>query len=101
MQLKELISTLSNGSDESIIFADRIRNEFRPDSEAVVLELSETELLRPVHEIATVKAPGMEYFLETIIVQEMLDEWRSRHALQGQSLDELVETIIHYAEHDA
>lgn len=101
MQLKELITTLHSASDEAIIFAARIKNEFRPDSEAVALNLSEAELLRPLSEIASQRAPGMEYFLEASIVQEMLDEWLSRHALPDQSIEAFVDVIINYAENDA
>jgi hypothetical protein len=80
-----------------MIFAERIGGGFRPESAAVVLEMSESDLSRPVREVAAERAPGMEYFLEVFIALEMLEGLRSK----GQNLGAIVERIIHYAEHDA
>jgi hypothetical protein len=79
-----------------MIFAERIGGEFRSESAAVVLELSESEL-SPVREVAAERAPGMEYFLEVFIALEMLEGLRSK----GADLSALIERIIYYAEHDA
>jgi hypothetical protein len=97
MHLHEVIAGLSECPTESMIFAQRIGGEFRPESAAVVLELSENELSRPVREVATERAPGMEYFLEVFIALEMLEGLQSK----GADLGAIVERIIYYAEHDA
>ena len=97
MHLHEVIAGLSESPPESMIFAERIGGEFRPDSAAVVLELSESELSRPVREVAAERAPGMEYFLEVSIALEILEGLRS----QGADLGGIAERIIYYAEHDA
>ena len=97
MHLHEVIAGLSECPAESMIFAERIGGEFRPESAAVVLELSESELSRPVREVAAERAPSMEYFLEVFIALEMLDGLRSK----GTELSAIVERIIYYAENDA
>jgi hypothetical protein len=80
-----------------MIFAERIEGEFRSESGAVVLELSESELSRSIHEVAAERSPGMEYFLEVFIALEMIEGLRS----QGADLGAIVERIIYYAENDA
>ena len=97
MHLDKVIAGLSECPAQSMIFADRIGGEFRPESEAVVLELSESELSRPIRDVAAERAPGMEYFLEVFIALEMLEGSRSK----GAALGSIVERIIYYAENDA
>lgn len=97
MHLREVIAGLSECPAETMIFAERIGGKFRPESAAVLLELSESELSRPVREVAAKRAPGMEYFLEVFLALEMLEGLRSK----GADPDAIVESIIEYAEHDA
>ncbi|MEJ0089467.1 MAG: hypothetical protein WDM80_06955 [Limisphaerales bacterium] len=97
MHLYEVIAGLRECPAEFMIFAERIGGEFRPGSAAVVLELSESELSRPVREVAAERAPGMEYFLEVFIALEMLEGLRAK----GTNLGAIVERIIYYAENDA
>jgi hypothetical protein len=97
MLLHEVIAGLSECPAEAMIFAERIGAEFRQESAAVVLELSEIELSRPVREVAAERAPGMEYFLEVFIALEMLEGMRSK----GADHHAIVERIIQYAENDA
>jgi hypothetical protein len=85
----------------AMIFAKRIDGEFRPESEAVVLELSESELARPVREVAAERAPGMEYFLEIFIALEVIDGLKISQPHQKPSLEQIVERVIYYAEYDA
>ena len=99
MQLREAIARLSEWSEMATIFASRIAGEFRPESEAVVLELSESELARPVFEVAAERVPGMEYFLEIFIALEVVDGLRISQQHQKPSLEQIVERIIYYAEH--
>lgn len=95
--LHEVISKLNEYPAESVIFAERVKGEFQSGSEAVVLELSEDELKRPILEIAKKRAPSMEYFLEVFIAAEMLEELQST----GANIDTIVERVIYYAENDA
>ena len=101
MQLQEVIARLSECPAETMIFAERVDGQFRSESAAVALVLSEAELSRPWHEVAAERAPGMEYFLEASIVLEMLTEWRANQPIQLPNLPSLVERIVYYAEHDA
>ena len=96
MHLHEVIAGLSECPAETMIFAERIGGKFRSESGAVVLELSESELSRPIREVAAERAPGMEYFLEVFIALEMLEGLRST----GAELGAIVERIIYYAEND-
>lgn len=97
MNLREVISELSQRPPETMIFAQLIGGEFRAESAAVVLELSEAELERPIREIAEERAPGMDYFLEVSLALDMLQGLRAK----GADLDAVVQRIIYYAEHDA
>jgi hypothetical protein len=97
MQLREVIAGLGECPAETMIFAERIGGEFRPESAAVVAELSDTELARPIREVAAERAPGMDYFLEVFLALDMLDGLRAK----GADLDAVVQRIICYAEHDA
>ncbi len=97
MQLHEVITGLRECPAETMIFAERIEGAFRPESAAVLLELSEIDLSRPAREVAAEKAPGMDYFLEVFIALEMLERLRSKDA----DSNAIVERIIYYAENDA
>ncbi len=101
MHLHEVIAGLSECPAETMIFAERIGGQFRSESAAVVLELSETDLSRLVSEVAAERAPGMEYFLEASIALEMLSELRAKPLTKRPDLAAIVEMIISYAEHDA
>ena len=101
MQLREAIVRLSEWPEMAMIFAARIAGEFRPESEAVVLELSESELARPVREVAAERAPGMEYFLEIFVALEVVDGLRISQPHQKPSLEQVIERVIYYAEYDA
>ena len=97
MHLREVIVGLRECPAETMIFAERIGGVFRPESAAVVAALSETELERPVREVAAERAPGMEYFLEVFLAFDMLEAMRAK----GADSDAIVQRIIDYAEHDA
>jgi hypothetical protein len=101
MHLHEAIAKLSRWPEDAMIFAARIGGEFRPESQAVVLELSESEHSSPVREVAAQRAPGMEYFLEVFVALEVVDGWRFNHPNQEPELEQIVESIVYYAEHDA
>jgi hypothetical protein len=97
MNLYEVIAGLRERPAGSMIFAERIGGKFRPESAAVVLELSERELDRPLHEVAAERAPGMEYFLRGFVALAILEKLRSRRADVGA----MVDRIIYFVEHDA
>lgn len=84
-----------------MIFAERIDGQFHFESAAVALVLSEAELSRPWREVAAERAPGVEYFLESSIVLEMLTDWRATQPKARTELPSFIDRVIHYVEHDA
>jgi len=101
MDLREAIARLNEWPDGATFFAERIDGKFLPDSQVVVLELSESELKRPIREVAAQRAPGKEYFLEVLFACDVLDGWRFNHKGQNPTLEQTLESIIYYAEYDA
>jgi hypothetical protein len=101
MNLREIVAGLKNSSDETLIFAERIEGAFRPESKAMLLELSEAEFSESLDQVATKRAPGLEYFLEASIALEMLQGLRGGNCNEEIGLDKSVNRIIQYAENDA
>ncbi|WP_427551981.1 hypothetical protein ACQE3D_25710, partial (plasmid) [Methylomonas sp. MS20] len=66
-----------------------------------VLELSESELSRPVREVAAERAPGMEYFLEVFVALEVVEGMRLSQPHQELTIEQIVERVIYYGEYDA
>ncbi|MDB5236010.1 MAG: hypothetical protein JWR44_3003 [Hymenobacter sp.] len=97
--LKETLNSIDAFKEEAPIFAKRTENGFQPDSEAVVLDLTEEELGLPTNEMAALKCPGLDYFLDVFIAQEMMADFATTSP--SISLDERIAAIIHYAECDA
>ena len=97
--LKEILVNIAVFKEEAPIFAKRVQKEFRPDSEAVALELTEEELGLPTDEMAALKCSGFDYFLDVFIVQEMVADFE--RSSQPVFLNERMAAVIHYAEHDA
>jgi DNA topoisomerase IA len=103
MLLKEAILNYKNYEDTEdvlhTIYAKRISGRFQSISDAVVLELTTEEMEMNLKEIANLKCPDYEYFLEMYILQdfyndlEQIDEYKSN--------EKKVERIIYYAEFDA
>ena len=96
MTLSETFRQITMFPADGIIFAERIRGVFRPESPCVVLTLSDEQLQLPTSRVAEDLAPGFEYFLEVHIG---LDFAQSASA-SLQSLDAL-DRLIYYAENDA
>lgn len=99
LTLTKVVTNIATYPEQASIFAKRVGGEFRPDSEAVVLELTEEELELPTNEMATLKCPGLDYFLDVFIVQEMVDDFENSSI--ATTLNERMASIIHYAEYDA
>jgi hypothetical protein len=66
-----------------------------------VLVLTDEQLAQPVGAVAAVRAPGKDYFLESFVIVELLDEWLEQHDGGQAALDEFVGSVIHYAEYEA
>jgi len=81
------------------IFAKRIDGKFRPASEALVLELTLEEAEFNWTEIAKIKCPGFEYFLEIFLLQDFYDDLLELEEFKSDY--KKVDRIIRYVEFDA
>ncbi|MCS3552737.1 MULTISPECIES: hypothetical protein [unclassified Sphingobacterium] len=103
MELKQIILNCRNyqPNDEiiSVIFAKRIDGQFRPVSDAVLLEVEKEDWAIKITQIATTKYPDYEYFLEMDIAQYYYEDLLANEDYKSD--DKKVEAIIHYAEFDA
>jgi hypothetical protein len=96
MTLSDTFRQITMFPADGIIFAERIRGVFRPESPCVVLVLSDEQLQLPTSRVAEDLAPGLEYFLEVDIALDFAQS-ASTSVQPGDALDRL----IHYAENDA
>ena len=101
MTIRDVIENIDDLPDAATVFAERIDGGYRAESEVMLLQMTDEELDRPVKEIAKNRTPGKEYFLEIFVIREVLEGWLSNCAGYLPSVDEAMERVIHYAEHDA
>ena len=101
MDLREALSQLNVLPENATLFVERIAGSFRPESRVVVLELTADELSVPVTTVAQIRAPGTEYFLEVAIAREVVDGWRENHGGHEPTPEQVLESVVYYAEHDA
>jgi hypothetical protein len=74
MTLAEAIEASSTASPNAAVYAERLNGKWEPHSRAVLVEIADAELKTPTTELARVKAPGTEYFLEVFIINELLED---------------------------
>jgi hypothetical protein len=101
MTLRELIEQVGDLSDDATIFAERIDGSFMPQSRAASIVTPEPLTAKPIRGVAAELSPGLEYFLEVFIAQEVLEDWIENHGGARPSIDQALERIIYYAENDA
>jgi hypothetical protein len=103
MTLLEIAAKLEEVAPDGIIFAARIEDEFRPESNAMVLTLSEEELKSPVGEAVQRRCPGLECCLEVSIAKDAVRVWSRWHGTKTPShLDAArARAICHKATYDA
>jgi hypothetical protein len=103
MKLTEVILQCDQhlDSDEFIfmVFAMRLKGNFEPFSEAIVLQLTLEEMGMKLIDIINSKCPGYDYFLEMNIIQDIFNDLRNMDEYRLD--DEKVKRVIHYAEFDA
>jgi hypothetical protein len=78
----------------STVFARRIEGHFRPESEAMIVDMHAEEGLKRY------ESEGLYYFLEVDLVQELWQDWTAylkSHPGHKSPLD----ALIYYAESDA
>lgn len=101
MNIKEIINNISIYPEEGSIFAEKKDNKYHPDSEAVIIEMTDDELKEKTSVIANKKCPGKSYFLEVFLVNELLEDMKNNYKNTPLSINEIVECIIYYAENDS
>lgn len=101
MKLRQLIEQKADLAEDATLFVERIDGHFTPDSRALAVAIPEAFSGRPIREVASELAPGLEYFLEVFIIREHLIDWSENHQGVTPSTDQALESIIYYAENDA
>jgi hypothetical protein len=103
MILSEAILNCNDYSDTEetmySVYAKRIDGKFQPDSEALILELTLEEMEMKWSEIAKMKCPGFDYFLEMFVLKDFNDDLLNLKEFKSDI--KKVERIIYYAEFDA
>ncbi|RSK43555.1 hypothetical protein [Hymenobacter perfusus] len=99
MKLSEVIAAIDEQPEAAIVFVKKVNGKVLPDSEVVLVKLPEEEEDWKTDQMASKYCPGLEYFLEVFIIQDMVDDLRGM--ADYQTLDQQVKRIIHYAEYDA
>ena len=97
MTIKDIISDPSLVKENDMIFARKVNGKFSESSEVAVLDLTDEEHQMDTSQIAEIKCPGFDYFLEAFMIKEMIVDFDKLNS----PLSEKVEAIIHYGEYDA
>lgn len=99
MTIKDIILNIETMNEEAVVYAKTISGEFTRQSEAILLELTEDELALKTTEIAKVKCPGFDYFLEAFMIKEMVEDLNN--LTPKWDIGKITDRIIHYAKYDA
>ncbi|HEY6871785.1 MAG TPA: hypothetical protein VI298_03545 [Geobacteraceae bacterium] len=101
MNLHEVIESIESFPEDATIFAERINGAFLPESEVELFELSDEEMTKPIKEVAAIRTPGKDYFLEVFVAKEAIEGWQDYRGGNEVSASELTDVVIFYAENDA
>lgn len=85
--------------EDAVVYAKKIEGEFKSSSEAIFLELTDEEQELLPSEIARLKCPGFDYFLEVFLIKELIEDLL--HQYSEWNLNQKVDRVIYYAEFDA
>ena len=101
MNIKETIARIATLPDGAMLFAERRKGRFVPESECVVVNVPESEISTAAGRLAEMYAPGKHYFLEVPTVMDVLEAWSKQRDGAKPSKAQAVEAVIFYAENDA
>lgn len=99
MTIAEVISNINELDEETTIFAKRINGKFESGSETCLVPLPENDEVLSIIELSESYCPGFDYFLETVLVKEILEDMKSKPEYRSSELQ--IKQVIHYAENDA
>jgi len=101
MTILQIAARLDEYQEDGVIFAELVNGVFTGDSNAVVLTLSEEELVQNTSEVSNNRCPGLEYCLEIGIAKDARNVWSRWREGQGPIATEIAEAICHKANFDA
>lgn len=101
MKLHKVIESIESFPEDATIFAERINGEFLSESEVELYELTDEEMTKPIKEVAAIRAPGKDYFLEVFVAKEAMDGWQEYRQSEVITPKEMTDVVIYYAENDA
>src|SRR5437773_12275081 len=96
MTLRDAIAMLEKLPETATLFVQRLSGEFQPQSLAMLVEMSDADLDRPVSEVAAKRAPGMEYFLEIEEVRHLVKGCLENYRSGSQTLDQIVPRVFYF-----
>ncbi len=97
-----ILNCLHYENDDELIhqvFVKRNGGKFEPNSETVILKLTDDEVEMKIKDLSESKCPGFDYFLELDILQDMYTEMKE--SKDYASDEKKIKRIIYYAEFDA
>ena len=104
MNLKEIILDCNSSEDTeefiNVVFAQKIGENFQPNSNAIVIEIpvKEMESLN-LQELTRKYCPDFEYFIEMFMLQGFYNDLIQME--EYKSDEKKVERLIYYANNDA
>ncbi|MGN6366847.1 MAG: hypothetical protein ACTHN5_01020 [Phycisphaerae bacterium] len=101
MTITDICKELDQLGDDGVIYARLVEGEFVPESEAVVLAISDEELAVPTRDIAARRCPGFEYCLEVFIAKEAVQVWSHWRNGEQPNAAQLAEAVCYKANNDA
>ncbi|MCF2875566.1 MULTISPECIES: hypothetical protein [Tenacibaculum] len=98
MKLIDFIKNLDQINEDSFLYVKRVDNKFSINSDVKILELNEEEMEWKTTEVTKRKCPGFEYFMETFLIKEFIDDLKLE---EYSNLEKKCARLIHYVEFDA
>ena len=77
MTIRDIISNIDELSEDVVIYARKVGGRFEDSSEIVLLELPDEDLELLTKDVSEKYCPGFDYFLESFLIKEMVEEMRT------------------------
>ncbi len=100
MTILDVAARLNTLDDLGVIFASLIDGEFMPESQAVIVALTDAELSENVSQVANGRCPGLVYCLEVSVANEAVTVWSLWRNGRIPSAIESAQAICHKANAD-